>query len=140
MGYTTQFVGTLGFASEPTAAQLARLNEIFKEDCRDHPEWNAPGLYYVDLELTHDFTGVRHDGSEKTYDLDKIVNLVTRLMRERWPDFKFTGSLSAQGEELDDRWQLLIDELGHAMRREVKIEGSICNCPNCGHKFVIEAP
>ena len=140
MGYTTKFQGSLGFKHEPTAQQLAALNEMFGEDCRDHPEWGATDLYYIDLELTSDFAGVKHDGSEKTYDLEKIVNVVTSQMRKRWPDFSFTGSMAAQGEEVDDRWQLFIEEDGRATRREVKVVGAKCICPECGHKFIIEEP
>jgi hypothetical protein len=140
MGYTTNFTGSLGFKTEPTASQLAALNEMFGEDCRSHPEWDAQGLYYVDLELTKDFKGVTHDGSEKTYDLEKIVNVVTNVMRKTWPDFSFTGSMAAQGEEADDRWQLFVNDDGIAEKRLTMVVGTRCVCPDCGHKFIIEAP
>lgn len=139
MGYTTRFTGQLGFKTEPTATQLARLNEMFGEDCRDHPEWGTTGLYHVDLELTKDFKGVMHDGSEKSYDMEKIVNVVTQQMRKEWPDFSFTGSLAAQGEDAEDRWQLYVGDDGIAEKRKTLIVGTRCVCPECGHNFIIEA-
>ena len=137
MGYTTTFKGELKFANEPTAPQLAKLKKIFCEDCREHPEWAAPGLNYVDLELNDDFTAIRHDGSEKTYELEHIVNLVIRLMRSDWPEFGLTGSMLAQGEDPEDRWSLTIGENGQAMKVEITITGSICTCPECGHRFEV---
>jgi hypothetical protein len=107
MGYSTSFKGELRFTSEPTAKQLAALKAICGEDCRDHPEWEgSEGLYYVDLELTDDFSGIRWNGAEKTYGLERIVNVVLAEMRKQWPDFGLTGSLLAQGESLEDRWAL----------------------------------
>lgn len=39
MEYNTTFTGELKFVEEATASQLAALNAMFGEDCRDHPEW-----------------------------------------------------------------------------------------------------
>jgi hypothetical protein len=138
MGYSTNFTGQLGFNRELTGPQLARLNEIFGEDCRDHPEWGAKDLYYIDLELTPKFDGVKWNGAEKTYGMHEAVNLVTRLMRASWPEFSFTGSMAAQGEDPEDRWQLYVNDEGIAEKRMVLIVGTRCACPECGHNFIIE--
>lgn len=139
MGYSTTFTGELRFTSEPTAKQLAALKAMFGEDCRDHPEWGTTDLYYIDLEFTDDFTGLRWNGAEKTYDLDKLVNVVLHEMRKQWPDFGLTGALMAQGEDVDDRWALTIgdDELAH--RTPVVVTGKIVRCPCCGERFELEA-
>lgn len=138
MGYSTDFKGELRFVGEPTAKQLAKLNSMFGEDCRDHPEWDAPGLYYVDLELNDDFTAIRWNGAEKTYSLEKIVNVVLREMRKEWPDFALTGTLIAQGERIEDRWALHIGEDGLAHKQEIAVTGTRVTCPDCGHKFLLE--
>lgn len=138
MGYTTRFDGELKFTNEPTAKQLAKLNSMFGEDCRDHPEWGRLDLYYVDLELTDDFTGVRHSGAEKTYDFEQLVNVVIKVMREEFPDFGLTGTLMAQGEDVDDRWQLVIGDDGLAKRVKIQIVGTKIECPRCDHKFYLE--
>lgn len=137
MGYSTQFKGELKFKSELTATQLAKVKSMCGEDCRDHPEWNAP-YYYIDLELTDDFSGLRWNGAEKTYDLDKLVNVVTAEMRKEWPDFALTGELHAQGDEMEDRWVLKINEDGIAERKDVVVAGERVTCPHCEQKFILE--
>lgn len=138
MGYTTTFTGSLKFTSEPTAKQLAKLDSMLGEDCRRHPEWEtARGLYHVDLEITDDYMGIQWNGAEKTYDLDAIVNVILHEMRKEFPDFGLTGYLMAQGEDVDDRWQLVIED-GIAKRVKVQIVGTKVQCPNCDHKFYLE--
>lgn len=138
MGYSTEFTGELRFVHEPTASQLAHLNSMFGEDCRDHPEWGTQDLGYIDLELTEDFTGIRWNGAEKTYDLDKLVNVVIAEMRKRWPDFALSGQLAAQGETVTDRWALVIGADGTATRHKVELAGQVVTCPHCERQFVLE--
>lgn len=115
MGYNTEFTGELKFNTVLTAPQLVTLNAMLGEDCRDHPEWNAPSnLYYIDLELNEDSTGIKWDGAEKTYNIEKLVNVVVSVMRAKWPRFGLTGKLNAQGEDAEDYWELIIGEDGLA--------------------------
>jgi len=139
MGYSTKFKGELRFTVEPTASQLATSKAMCGEDCREHPEWNAPDLYYIDLELTEDFSGLRWSGVEKTYDLDKLVNVVIGEMRKKWPDFGLTGTLAAQGEDVEDRWELTIGEDGMAHKMNIAVAGKIVMCPHCEGRFELEA-
>lgn len=139
MGYTTRFTGKLSFTTEGTASQLAALKALLGKDCRKHPELNAPGLCYIDLELTDDFSGLQWNGAEKTYDLDKMVNVVIREMRKKWPGFGLTGSLLAQGEDIEDRWTLAIGADGMAIKAPVVVSGAIIKCPGCGHRFELES-
>lgn len=63
MGYTTNFKGELKFTKELKASELAKLSSMLGEDCREHPEWDYEGpLYYIDLELLEDFSGIKWDG------------------------------------------------------------------------------
>jgi len=138
MGYTTNFEGVLKFAKEPSVQEIAALAQFFGEDCREHPEWNAPGLYHVDMEFAKDYSGIQHDGSEKTYEFEKIVNMVIRNMQKQFPDFRLTGQLLAQGEELRDRWALVIAEDGFAVKRDIKLTGKVVRCPHCAEEFQLE--
>jgi hypothetical protein len=138
MGYSTEFKGQLSFVTEPKASQLAALKSMFGEDCRDHPEWGATDLYYVDLELTEDFTGIQWDGSEKTYALEKLVNVILVEMRKKWPEFGLTGTLTAQGEDIFDRWDLTIEDDGLAHKVKVEPTGKIITCPHCEQQFELE--
>jgi hypothetical protein len=122
MGYSTDFKGTLGFKDEPTGKQLAKLNSIFGEDRREHKDWPAyigkGYFYHIDLELNEDFDGVEWNGTEKTGDMDAILNYVTLIMRQTWPDFAFTGKFFAQGEEAGDVYWIVLDEDGIARRQK----------------------
>lgn len=139
MGYSTDFLGTLTFTKELTAGQLATIKAMCGEDCRDHPEWEAEDLYYMDIELTDDFTGLKWNGAEKTYGLEEIVNVVIKEMRKVWPDFGLSGSLSAQGEDVEDRWSLTIGDDGMAHKVPVVLTGKIVTCPHCAGRFELEA-
>lgn len=140
MGYNTEFKGKLEFTCEMTAPMLAKLNSFFGEDPREHPEWGlGRDSGYIDLRLTKDFTGIEwNDETEKTYFLEKSVSLVINEMRKEWPQFGLKGALVAQGEDVDDRWQLVIGDDGLAKKVEVQIVGTKVRCPECDHKFYIE--
>jgi hypothetical protein len=138
MGYTTQFDGTLRFTHELSVPQLAKLQTFFGEDPSDHPEWlKEPGdqYSYLQYELTKDFTGLEWDGGEKFYNAVEALNLILLNMRAEWPGFGLEGELHAQGEDMRDRWVLAIEN-GRAVRRDVKIEGSIYECPGCGEHVI----
>lgn len=137
MGYTTEFKGELKFTKELTATQLAELASMLGQDCRQHPEWGTKDLYYIDLELTKDFSGIKWDGSEKTYGLENLVNVVIHQMRKKWPDFGLSGSLLAQGEEIGDIWQLTIGDDGLAKKVPVALAGRIVTCPHCDERFLL---
>jgi hypothetical protein len=126
MGYHTDFSGKLLFTSPLTSEQKFYLNSILGEWCLNHPKWNQPNLRYgVDLKLLDDESGLKWNGAEKTYDMDQIVKLVLRLMKENFPDFGLTGKLIAQGEAIDDRWQLYIENEGKRNRMP-SLSSNIC--------------
>lgn len=138
MGYTTKFTGELRFTSEATASQLAELNTILGEDCREHPGWATTDAGYIDLELNDDFTGIRWNGAEKTYEMVECVDVVIRQMRKKWPDFGLSGSMAARGEDVDDRWVLTIGEDGFAHKKKIALTGKVVVCPHCEERFVLE--
>lgn len=137
MGYSTEFRGKLEFANEATAKQLAKVKTFLGEDCREHPEWGATNLTYINLQLADDFTGLEWNGSEKTYDLTEKVNLIIDKVREVYPDFELTGELMAQGEDIEDRWKLRIED-GKAVKVKIQIAGRKCECPYCEEEFILE--
>lgn len=137
MGYTTTFKGDLKFTPELTASQLAKVKTFLGEDCRDHPEWNGGGMTYIDLELLDDFSGIKWDGSEKTYDLDRKVNLIIQEMRKEFPSFNLEGKLLATGEDAEDRWWLTMEN-GTAIRKEIVIHGQKFQCPHCRKHFILD--
>lgn len=138
MGYSTDFKGVLKFKKELTSTQLGKLNSFLGEDCREHPEWNRKDLSYIDLELTDDFSGIQWDGSEKTYDLVEKVQLVIDQMKKEYPDFELEGEILAQGEDIEDRWFLVVEN-NVASRRDIAITGTKIKCPHCGEHFILES-
>lgn len=108
MGYTTKFKGELKFTTKLTPKQLTKIKSFLGEDCRNHPEWNKNNLTYIDLELLDDLSGLKWNGSEKTYDLVEKVNLIIEEMQKEYSQFGLTGKLIAQGEDIEDRWCLKI--------------------------------
>lgn len=137
MGYSTDFTGELKFSKELKASELAEVKTFLGEDCRNHPEWESLHLTHIDLELLDDFTGLKWDGSEKTYDLVEKVNLIIKRMRKKYRDFSLYGEMSAQGEDFKDRWILRIVD-GEAKRIEIKLNGDVITCPHCEEEFLLE--
>jgi len=137
MGYSSKFTGELKFTNEPTAKQLAKIKSFLGGDCREHPEWGNTELSYIDLKFNEDFTGLKWSGAEKTYDLEKKVNLLIKNVKKEYPEFGLTGQLLVQGEIASDRWVLAIDN-GKAVHRKTAIKGRKVICPNCDEEFILE--
>ena len=141
MGYGTRFEGVLYFPKGFLVDDLHLITRFLGEDVRDHPEWhrfvfNGKDLTYIDLMLTSDSKGLQWDGAEKSYDMVDKVNLILHFVRDAGiDDFTFTGSLLAQGEDINDRWRLEIQPgcggWAYKARVEAEPEGTIC--PTCGY-------
>ena len=136
MGYTTEFMGTLHFVTPLTFDEESYLCSLFGEDRRDHPEWHAPHDFtYIDLELSPDGNGITWDGSEKTYGMVEMINWLIQHMRDViMPQFGLRGELLAQGEDMTDRWVLVINEAGFAEKRHTTER---THCPHCGNRLVV---
>lgn len=129
MGYDTQFDGILKFKNELTIPQLTKIRTFLGEDCREHPEWGKTNLTYIDLELSKDYSGLKWDGSEKTYDLKDKINLIITEMKKSFPDFELEGHLLAQGDSIEDRYYISIEN-GVAVESDIldkkTVEQVIC--------------
>jgi hypothetical protein len=137
MGYSTEFLGELKFNTKLTIGQIADLSNFLGEDCREHPEWGRTDMTYIDLKFLSDFSGIKWDGSEKTYDLTEKVNLIIEEMQKLYPEFGLSGQIVAQGEDLTDRWVLAIQD-GKAVERKIQIKGKQVTCPHCEEEFLLE--
>jgi hypothetical protein len=83
------------------------------------------------------FSGLQWDGAEKTYDLIEKVNLIIHEMQKDFPDFGLQGELLAQGESINDRWILNIEN-NVAVERRLAVTGNKVTCPHCGKEFILE--
>lgn len=137
MGYTTTFKGQLKFTKELSGKQLAKIKSFFGEDAREHPDWDTDGSY-IDLRFNDDFSGIEWDDeTEKNSGMVEHVNLIIREMKKEYPDFELTGELLAQGEDMEDRWKLIIEN-GIAIEKRIEIKGKKVKCPHCDEYFTIE--
>ncbi|HEX8575790.1 MAG TPA: hypothetical protein VF677_05810 [Flavobacterium sp.] len=136
MGYNTDFLGELKFTTELTGKALAKVKSFLGENCRDHPEWNSNGSY-IQLEFNDDFTGLKWDGNEKTYGMTESVNLIIRETKKEFPDFGLQGQFICQGEDIEDRWLLKIEN-GIAIEKKIEIKGEKIRCPHCEEEFLLE--
>ncbi len=85
-----------------------------------------------------DGSGLTWNGAEKTADLNQVVEFVLDVMHAKYPDFGLTGKILAQGEDINDRWQLYLED-GAVKTRDLAIEGKEIECPHC-HKMFIYDP
>jgi len=136
VGYSTNFQGELKFTEELKASQIAQVQSFLTQDCREHPEWGNPECYYVDLEFLPDFSGLKWNGAEKTYGMVEIVNMIIKNIQKTTPTFGLKGRLLAQGEDIDDRWELVFEN-GIAVRKELPHTGSKITCPHCEESFYL---
>ena len=138
MGYTTQFKGILKFPDDMNLDMIRKIKPLLGIDSREHSNAKHEEWTYMQFEITEDMTGIKWDGNEKFYAADAAVNWLTCVMRKVFPEFKFSGKLDAQGEEIGDVWVLKIDEDGHAERLDTPPAGEPIECPNCGETFYYE--
>lgn len=137
MGYSTDFKGELRLRGGTTVQELRTLKQFFNlGDPREFALANGygdPG--YVDLELTDDLSALKWNGTEKTRGMPQAVQMIVGEMRKQYPEFTLDGTLQAQGEEADDRWDLVV-ESGVTRIVKYRMVGDKVECPECRHKFV----
>ena len=106
MGYNTQFKGELKLAHPLTNDEYDTLSIILENT---HLKFNEAS------------TALIWRGSEKTYDLDKVVNSIIKEMQETFPTFELQGQMLAQGDRIDDRWLLkILDNKAYAIKFDME--------------------
>lgn len=141
MGYSTEFRGELKFDKELSGSQIAELDKYLGEDVRDLKDIDEyegdDDFTFIDLELTKDYSGIQWNNSEKSYDMEGQINFITFIIRRKYPDFKLTGKMLAQGEEIEDRYEIVMKD-GVAVRKNIIIKGERITCPHCEEEFILE--
>ena len=146
MGYDTEYEGVLNFTKELTVEELRYLKSILGEDFREHPEWKESArvgtyLTYIDLVLTENWDGIKWDNrAEKTHDMIDAIALIKRLMEKKFDDkpFVLEGKFLCQGEDIEDRWFLMIDKEGYPWKQDISV-AALITCPDCGCRFELGA-
>lgn len=134
MGYSTDFTGELKLRPATTVQELRKLRELFDLD-RDAMRALGYGDGHVDLELTDDLNAIRWNGAEKTRGMDMAVTMLVKETRKQFPEFTLNGTLQAQGEDADDRWDLVVED-GAVRIVKYRMVGEKVTCPSCEYEFV----
>ena len=147
MGYSSTFKGTLKFKEELKGSEIAYLETFLGEDRRDigyeddskvYEIGSDDYWYHIDLEFNKDYTGLKWNESEKSYGMPAIINFLLKRLKEQFKkDFILTGKMTVQGEEIDDRWQLIMVK-NKAIKKDIKIVGDKITCPHCEEEFILE--
>ncbi len=138
MGYTTQFQGEIKITPELNASQIKFIKGMYG-DMRDWSPSNAKllGLDYFQWELTDSLDSLKWDGGEKFYSADKCMEYIIEKSVEKYPELKFNGIIQAQGEEFNDRWQLIVKN-NKVTRKDIELKGQKVTCPYCEEDFILE--
>lgn len=140
MGYSTKFEGSLQFTHNPTVKEISYIKSMFWLE-GDYSGWDiSKGKpHYIQFKLTDGLDGIEWDGSEKFYQTVEAVNFIIANTKSKYPEFGLSGDLLAQGEELDDRWILKINDEGWAEKHKIPVTGKKIECPHCRNWFLSEA-
>ena len=139
MGYTTDFSGGLKFNRELTHKEWMELKELGNYDSyqegykkyTDTPD-TLPNSY-LQWEPNSDGTQYVWNGGEKFYDYIHWLRWVIKHYMKPH-DLILNGEIRWQGEDMEDVGVIVVVD-NKVTTRKLVIE-SLCECPNCGHKFV----
>lgn len=140
MGYTTTFEGHITIGEPLLAKTRERLN-FLGEDSRDKPELTRHGAPsgYCQWELRPDpdnseLECLKWDGGEKFYDSFEWMQFIVEKVLT---DYTCNGVIEAQGEELSDRWLLVVENSKVSQHQGLKAihtylssQGKITNLPS----------
>ena len=103
MGYNTQFQGSLrvsGISSLKAFDYLA--NEVLQKEHKGK-------IKHINLEYNWGMGTLSWNNAEKTYDMDKAIELVISEMQKEYPTFNLNGNLLAQGKRINDRYIIQVN-------------------------------
>jgi len=95
MSYQVDYEGQLKIIN-PSVKVIAKLQMLcgadlwemgYDTDCR-----------YLDLELAEGMEHLKHDGSEKSYEMGQQIQALLTEMRKDFPEFKLEGCLEVEDE------------------------------------------
>lgn len=109
MGYNTDLKGEMKFSREITEDEQKYIAAMFQEDEFDDYITREKKPHYIQFGFNHDFTGLVWDGSEKFYEIKEAMEFILDNVAGKLPDMKITGGFVCQGEDISDRYTLIID-------------------------------
>lgn len=132
MGYDTRFKGSIRIEPPADPTLMLAVNDY----CRDENKERGgrfPAFGWGDWVVSADGATIGHDsGTEKSYEMEAWLRVLIR-------DFLapagriLNGSMLAQGEDVEDRWNLVV--VNNEVSR-VDDKPKTIQCPECRHKWV----
>lgn len=101
MGYNTSFSGIIKFNKAMSVERAAELTQF----CQERHEGEQWPSIHCDWELTGDLNGLRWNGSEKSYSMDRWLQLLINhfCLVE---GIICNGIVEAYGEDFGDLWRI----------------------------------
>ncbi len=107
MGYTTKFDGIITTVPKMDWTMRAAIREYCANADVGKVGKNADLDGTCDWKGSDDFTGLVHNGMEKSYDQDQWLQaLINDLLAPA--GFVCNGIVDAQGEDVSDRWRIIV--------------------------------
>jgi len=146
------YEGKLKISPELRASEIGYLNKILGEDIRDfYNRPNSPWInndrfkeleektYFIDLELTNDFSSLEMGCTEKIRGVLEQINYIISYMREKNPEFSLSGMIH-YSYDVGEIAKIIPDPNGDGYFKEIRIraEGDIVCCPNCEEEFLLK--
>ena len=142
------YKGKLKVSPELKASDIAYLNKFLGEDIRDHrDEWPHTDKYdelvdatnFMDVEFDSSFCYLQvSEDTEKQRDIVETMNYIISVMRERIPNFKLSGKMTEQGDDVGEIYKITRQDDGYYKSIKMKIEGDVICCPLCEDKFILK--
>jgi len=133
--------GKFYFSRDLLLQEFKYLKEMLGEDCRDHPEWlSAPEATHIDFQVSEDYTGIEHDGSEKTHHIMENLALIENRMQQIDPEFYLHGEMTISDPDYPREYYKVSKHKGDDEFHwdTGSIGGHWIECPNCEEEFLYE--
>jgi len=130
MGYSTDFTGVIRI-KDFSIEHAQKLAKFLGKDIRELNPRPSVDFYHIDLKIDEHYQGLEWDGSEKTYGM---MEALAFLASECGFEYVSGDRFVCQGERIEDRYYIEIDNLGLPQKINLEVKG-IVECPSCGEKF-----
>ena len=111
MGYNTEFIGSLHF-NKPLSLKEKEHFDTFKNDMnnKNSSKYTKEDICFFEFDISNDNSYIYWDNTEKPYDISAKLKLFIKFMLENNSDFELNGELLAQGENIEDRYKIIVNK------------------------------
>lgn len=113
MWYSTSYTWELLFNENISIQEIREVQKYLWENINSHPEWWYKWkwyLWFIDLCINDTMTWLEWRVSEKSSLMQDKVNFLIKKIREKFPHFTLSWGFLCQGENLLDRYRLMMSQ------------------------------